>query len=150
MFTLQCLPIKDTGLLCASCMENIQFELLQGNMEVNMGSILENVFAQAIKSNRFYLNYFDSKKYGELDFVIQNGLKVDILEIKSGNDYKKHKAMDHALQVENWKFKRAIVFSKENIEQEDGILYLPWYMVIFSRQEKEPEQMIYEIDLSGL
>lgn len=31
----------DTGLLCASCMENIQFELLQGNMEVNMGSILE-------------------------------------------------------------------------------------------------------------
>ena len=32
----------------------------------------------------------------------------------------------------------------------DGILYLPWYMVIFSRQEKEPEQMIYEIDLSGL
>lgn len=43
----------DTGLLCASCMENIQFELLQGNMEVNMGSILENVFAQAIKSNGF-------------------------------------------------------------------------------------------------
>ena len=35
----------DTGLLCASCMENIQFELLQGNMEVNMGSILENVLA---------------------------------------------------------------------------------------------------------
>ena len=58
--------------------------------------------------------------------------------------------MDHALQVENWRFKRAVVFSKENIEQEDGILYLPWYMVIFSRQEKEPEQMIYEIDLSGL
>lgn len=43
----------DTGLLCASCMENIQFELLQGNMEVNMGSILENVFAQIIKANGF-------------------------------------------------------------------------------------------------
>ncbi len=85
-----------------------------------------------------------------MDFVIQKGLSVELVEIKSGNDYKKHKAIDHALQVENWKFKRAIVFSKENIEQEDGILYLPWYMVIFSRQEKEPEQMIYEIDLSGL
>lgn len=54
----------DTGLLCASCMENIQFELLQGNMEVNMGSILENVFAQIIKANGFSLNYFESKKYG--------------------------------------------------------------------------------------
>ena len=39
-----------------------------------MGSFLENVFAQAIKSNGF-LNYFDSKKYGELDFVIQKWIK---------------------------------------------------------------------------
>ena len=30
----------DTGLLCASCMENIQFELLQGNMDVNMGKCI--------------------------------------------------------------------------------------------------------------
>ena len=65
----------DTGLLCAACMENIQFALLNGNMEVNMGSILENVFAQIIKSNGFSLNYFESKKYGELDFVIQTEWK---------------------------------------------------------------------------
>lgn len=62
----------DTGLLCASCMENIQFELLQGNMEVNMGSILENVFAQIIKANGFSLNYFESKKYGELDYFFHS------------------------------------------------------------------------------
>ena len=144
------LYMNDVGLLCAACMENIQFDLLMGNVEINMGSILENAFAQNLRAGGFDLNYYDSKKIGELDFVIQKGLSVELVEIKSGNDYKKHKAMDHALQVENWKFKRAVVFSKENIEQEDGILYLPWYMVIFSRQEKEPEQMIYEIDLSGL
>ena len=45
------------------------------HMDVNMGSILENVFAQSIKSGGFSLNYFESKKYGELDFVIQNGLR---------------------------------------------------------------------------
>lgn len=61
----------DTGLLCAACMENIQFELLQGNAEINMGSILENMMAQQIRSNGLQLHYFDSKKYGELDFVIQ-------------------------------------------------------------------------------
>ena len=144
------LYMNDVGLLCAACMENIQFDLLMGNVEINMGSILENAFAQNLRAGGFDLNYYDSKKIGELDFVIQKGLSVELVEIKSGNDYKKHKAMYHTLQVENWRFKRAVVFSKENIEQEDGILYLPWYMVIFSRQEKEPEQMIYEIDLSGL
>lgn len=140
----------DTGLLCASCMENIQFELLQGNMEVNMGSILENVFAQLIKSNGFHLNYFDSKKYGELDFVIQNGLKVDVLEIKSGNDYKKHSAMNKVSEVENWEFGRCIVFCKGNVEMEDQIEYFPWYMVMFYQHEKEPDRFIYEVDVSGL
>ena len=140
----------DTGLLCASCMENIQFELLQGNMEVNMGSILENVFAQAIKSNGFFLNYFDSKKYGELDFVIQNGLKVDILEIKSGNDYKKHAALNKVTAVEKWIFDRKIVFCKGNVEKEGNIEYFPWYMVMFYQREREPEGFIYKVDLSGL
>ena len=140
----------DTGLLCASCMENIQFELLQGNMEVNMGSILENVFAQAIKSSGFSLNYFESKKYGELDFVIQNGMKIDLLEIKSGNDYQKHPALNKISTVENWKFGRKIVFCKGNVAEEDGIEYFPWYMILFYQQEKEPESFIYEVDLAGL
>ena len=140
----------DTGLLCASCMENIQFELLQGNMDVNMGSILENVFAQSIKSGGFSLNYFESKKYGELDFVIQNGLKIDLLEIKSGNDYQKHSALNKVSAVENWKFGRKIVFCKGNVEQKEEIEYFPWYMVMFYQREKEPEHYIYEVDLSGL
>ena len=140
----------DTGLLCASCMENIQFELLQGNMDVNMGSILENVFAQSIKSGGFSLNYFESKKYGELDFVIQNGLKIDLLEIKSGNDYQKHSALNKVSAVENWKFGRKIVFCKGNVEQKEEIEYFPWYMVMFYQREKEPEHYIYEVDLSDL
>ena len=140
----------DTGLLCASCMENIQFELLQGNMDVNMGSILENVFAQSIKSGGFSLNYFESKKYGELDFVIQNGLKIDLLEIKSGNDYQKHSVLNKVSAVENWKFGRKIVFCKGNVEQKEEIEYFPWYMVMFYQREKEPEHYIYEVDLSDL
>lgn len=61
------LYMNDVGLLCASCMENIQFDLLMGNVDVNMGSILENAFAQNLKSNGFELHYYDSKKIGELD-----------------------------------------------------------------------------------
>ena len=58
--------------------------------------------------------------------------------------------MDHAMQVEQWKFEQSIVFSKSNIEQEKDVLYLPWYMILFFMQEKEPEKLIYEIDLGGL
>lgn len=144
------LYMNDVGLLCASCMENIQFDLLMGNVDVNMGSILENAFAQNLKSNGFELHYYDSKKIGELDFVLQKGLHTELVEIKSGNDFKKHLAMDHAMKVEQWKFEKNIVFSKSNVVEEGEILYLPWYMILFYQQEREPEKMIYEIDLSGL
>lgn len=144
------LYMNDVGLLCASCMENIQFDLLMGNVDVNMGSILENVFAQNLRSNGFELYYYDSKKIGELDFILQKGLSTELLEIKSGNDFKKHSAMDRALKVDNWKFDKSIVFSKSNIQKEENILYLPWYMIMFFRQEKMPEKMIYQIDIGDL
>jgi hypothetical protein len=139
----------DTGLLCAACMEDIQFDILQGNLDINLGSILENVMAQSIKCNGFNLNYYDSKKYGELDFVVQNGMKIDLLEIKSGNDYKKHSAMDKVMSVDNWSFGNTYVFCKSNVEKDD-VIYLPWYMIMFYRQKESLKGIKYEIDLSGL
>ena len=139
----------DTGLLCAACMENIQFDLLQGRLHINMGSILENVMAQSIKSHNFSLHYFDSKKYGELDFVIQKGMNIDLIEIKSGEDYKKHNSLDKVLKVKEWNFENVYVFCKGNIEKSNQILYLPWYMIMFYEQNKVMD-MIFEIDLSRL
>ena len=144
------LYMNDTGLLCAACMENIQFDILNGNVDINMGSILENAFAQALKCNGFSLNYFDSKKYGELDFVVQNGTRIDILEIKSGNDYRKHHALDKTSPVENWSFHKKIVSCKGNVSINNDIWYLPFYMIMFYKREEIPENSIYEVDLSGL
>ena len=45
----------DTGLLCAACMENVQFDILQGNLDVNLGSILENMMAQQLHTNGYPL-----------------------------------------------------------------------------------------------
>lgn len=142
--------MNDTGLLCAACMKNIQFDILQGNVAVNMGSILENLFAQAIKCNGFSLNYFESKKYGEIDFVVQNGMMIDLIEIKSGNDYTKHPALDNMMKTDNWSFGEKIVFCKGNIRKQGEILYLPWYMIMFYRPDPVPEGYIYEVDLSAL
>jgi len=140
----------DTGLLCAACMENIQFELLQGNLQINLGSILENMMAQQLKANGFPLNYFDSKKYGEVDFVIQNGTRVELLEIKSGSDYKQHPALNKVRKVEGWSFVQPTVFCKGNLEEHDGVKYVPWYMVMFLTPFHPTGEMKYEIDLTAL
>lgn len=144
------LYLGDTGLLCTLSMDNIQFSLLQGDVSINMGSILENVISQMFTANGFALHYFDTKKIGELDFVLQDGSAVDLIEIKSGSDFKKHSALDKVLKVENWKSKQAIVFCSSNIQLENGILYLPWYMAIFLKQNQLHEQLIYKVDLSKL
>lgn len=142
--------MADTGLLCALSMDNIQFSILQGDLGVNLGSVLENVMAQMFTANGFSLHYFDTKKYGELDFVLQDGTAIDLVEIKSGNDYKKHAALNKVMSVDEWKAKKAIVFCKGNVEEEDNILYLPWYMAIFYKQEGIPMGLTYKVDLNGL
>ncbi len=133
--------MADTGLLCAASMENVQFDILNGDVDVNMGSILENQFAQILVANGFTLRYLQKKKM-ELDFIVQSGKKVMPIEIKSGNDYKKHNSLTQALQVDHWKFKEGIVFCKGNVERDGKILYLPWYMAMFFRAEKLPEQLL--------
>ncbi len=139
----------DTGLLCAFFGQTIQFELIQGNAGINSGSILENVFAQSLRSKDFPLFYYDSKKIGELDFLIQNGQKIDLFEIKSGNNYRTHRAMNNALACREWTFGKKIIFCKGNVEKDGEILYLPWYMIMFYTKN-EPESLIWNVDISSL
>lgn len=140
----------DVGLLCAACMENIQFSILNGDLSINMGSILENVMAMQLKSNGYSLYYYDTKKYGEVDFVIQNGTKCELVEIKSGKDYKKHNALDNVRDVTEWEIEKSYVFCNENLQVENGVKYLPWYMIMFFKQEKIENGTIFEVDISNL
>lgn len=142
--------MNDTGLLCAACMENIQFAILNGDFSINMGSILENIMATQIKSNGFVLNYFDSKKYGEIDFVVQSGTHIKLVEVKSGTDYKKHTALNNLRRVQEWNFEESYVFCRDNVQTEDGVKYMPWYMVMFLRPPSAPRGRTYEVDISGL
>ena len=98
------------------------------------------MFAQILKANGFTLRYLNKKSIGELDFIVQRGNKVVPIEIKSGKDYKKHAALDKALKVKEWALEQGIVFCSGNIEAIGQILYLPWYMAMFFKQQ----------DLNGL
>ncbi len=143
--------MSDTGLLCAACMDNIQFELLNGSIDVNMGSILENAIAQQLNAGGFSLFYYDSASRGEVDFAVQNGMGVDLIEVKSGADYRRHKALDNVMAVKEWAFRNTCVLCPGNVESsKDGILYLPWYMCLFLRQSEAPQGLIWVPDISGL
>lgn len=122
---------SDNGLLCNQSLDNAQFQILTGNLSVNLGSILENIFATNLKANQFNLYYFNKQKIGEVDFVVQQGAQIIAVEIKSGNDYHRHAALNNLLSVSEWKISEGIVFCKGNIEEVDKITYYPWYMVMF-------------------
>ena len=140
----------DTGLLCAASMGNIQFDILSGDLSVNMGSILENVFAQELISNGFLLRYFNKKNIGEIDFIVQKGKSAVPIEIKSGNDYTKHKALDNLIAKQSWNINSGIVFCKGNLEIENGITYYPWYMSMFFKQETLPEHLKVNVDIVNI
>ncbi|HIV15811.1 MAG TPA: ATP-binding protein [Candidatus Avisuccinivibrio pullicola] len=138
--------LSDTGLLCTmSFEENIQFKILSGDLSVNMGSILENAFAQELVAHGFKLRYFNRHGIGELDFVVQQGGEVAIVEIKSGEDYRTHAALNNALKIKEWGIKKALVFCKGNVAQEGAVTYLPWYMTMFFKPESqmgsEPDEL---------
>jgi predicted AAA+ superfamily ATPase len=144
------LYMGDTGLLCAAGMENVQFDILSGDLSANMGSILENTFAQLLKAGGFELRYMNRKNLGEVDFILQQGKSVVPAEIKSGGDYKSHAALNNILRVPDWGIRKAFVFCKGDVSACDKITYLPWYMVMFFRQERLPEHLVVDVDLKGL
>lgn len=144
------LYMNDVGLLCSMSLENVQFEILQGNLSINMGGILENAFAELLKTNGFALRYMNKKNIGELDFIVQKQDEVILIEIKSGKDYKTHAAINNAMKKKEWNLKKGIVFCMGNIEKNNNILYLPWYMVMFFKSESTDKPMIVNVDLSGV
>ena len=71
------------------------------------------------------------------------------VEIKSGNDYKQHTAFNNTMKVKEWNLKKAIVFCQGNVEKDKDILYMPWYMIMFLKQNKIIDARI-NLDLSEL
>lgn len=128
------LYLADSGLLCTMLPENVQFEVLQNNLEINMGSILENTLAQILAANGFVLRYYNEKNKGELDFLIQKGKEAIPVEVRAGDSYKEHNALDYVLSKKEWNLKEGIVFCDRNVEKNGGVRYLPWYMSMFLQE----------------
>ncbi len=122
------LYMVDTGLLSSQLLRNMQFDVLNGDVDINEGALTENYVACVLASNDISLHYFDKKSKMELDFIVADDNAITIIEVKSGANYKKHPSLNSARVAHGSRINRCIVFSKNNLEVDDGILYLPLYM----------------------
>ena len=140
---------NDVGLLASQYADGIQLKLLTNAKSINFGSIYENAIAQELHAHGFDLYYFNSKKQGELDFVIEKSGSVLPIEVKSGKDYHRHNALSNVMGNADYLIPQAYVFSNENLRQENTVVYLPIYMAMFLEQQTSMD-VTYKVDLSGL
>lgn len=130
------LYMSDIGLLTGILYHNDVLPIMNDKCGVNLGSVYENVVAQELKAHGFKLYYYDNKKNGEVDFLIDS---VDLLsalpiEVKSGKDYYIHTALNNLLKVDEYKISNGIVFSNEaKVYNNGNVIYMPIYYVMFLR-----------------
>lgn len=141
---------SDVGLLAAMYMNGLQIRILNKETDINFGSIYENAVAQELHAHGLDLYYFNSKKMGELDFLIEYKGSVLPLEIKSGKDYTRHVALNNVLATANYTIEEGMVFSSNNVKTEGKVIYYPIYMIMFLQKEENVKSMIYAPDFSAL
>lgn len=140
---------NDIGLLAAQYAEGIQLRIIQGKKDINFGSIYENVVAQELVAHGIVPYYYNNKRRGELDFVIELDGKVLPIEVKSGKDYETHRALSNILDCEEYEFPEAVVFCNNNLRVQSKLVYAPIYMVMFL-EKNNTAPTYYKVDLSGL
>lgn len=141
---------NDVGLLACQYSDGIQLKILTGDDAINHGSVYENVVAQELLAHGFdELYYYNSKKMGELDFILEYDGNVFPVEVKSGKDYSRHRALNNILTCPEYDIPQAVVLCNNNFEVKDNVIYVPIYMMMFLQKEREID-MQFHLDLNGL
>ena len=141
---------NDVGLLAAQYADGIALQMLSGDVNINCGAIYENLVAQELIAHGWDLRYFNSKKQGELDFVLEQDDEIIPLEVKSGKDYQRHSALSNVMKNKDYDIHRAIVLNNKNVVEKDRTLYAPIYMTMFLRKRVSEEPLIFKVDMKGL
>ena len=139
----------DVGLLKHKLCKNNVIKILNGDVSFNFGALYEPAVAQELKAKGFKLFYYNNKKLGEVDFLIEINSKVVPIEVKSGKDYKRHAAISNLVNNDGLKIEKGIVYNNSNLKKVGKILYLPIYMIMFLK-DKQESSLIYKPDLSAL
>ena len=116
--------------------ENIIYnKLLSDKLDTNLGYLYENVVAQMLtaKGNNLFYYTMESETSNhlyEIDFLTSVGNKICPIEVKSGN-YRTHKSLDVFCDKFGNRIRDKYVVHTKDYKWENGIHYIPVYMVPF-------------------
>ena len=116
--------------------ENVIYnKLLSDKLEANLGYVYESVVAQMLVAKGNNLFYYTmqsdtSNHLYEIDFLTSTGDKINPIEVKSGN-YRGHKSLDVFCEKYSSRIRDKYVVHTKDYKWENGIHYLPVYMVPF-------------------
>ena len=144
---------NDVGLLAYQYAEGIQLRILSGDVNINFGAVYENFVAQELYAHGYKdkLYYFNSKKQGEVDFVLERGNGIILpVEVKSGKDYEFHLALNNMLGNVQYNISEAYTLCNNNVSVHGKVVYFPVYMTMFIKRSQEVQPGVFVPDISAL
>lgn len=126
--------LSDTGLLLSMCGDNVSKAVALGDDSVNIGAIAENAVCECLVKTGLDAHYYrkdSGEMMMELDFVIELGSELCVIEVKSG----KHRNAPSIRKAGMYfDIDRKIVFERSNISiDEEGIEHYPMFAAAFIR-----------------
>lgn len=137
------LYLSDTGLFITlmfmdrpTAVGEIYTKLLSDKLPANLGYLYENVVAQMIAAlgHKLYYHTFEKKgstHYYEIDFLVSIGIKLSAIEVKS-SALGKFESLKVFMKKYSKVLDCAFLFSSKEAKNEEGIQFLPVYMVDFA------------------
>lgn len=136
------LYIADTGLFVTlmfidrPATENeIYAKLLSDKLPINLGYLYENLMAQMIAASGRELYYHTWNKKGsthyyEVDFLVSDGSKINVFEVKSSG-IGKHESINEFFKKYSNIVNKSYLISQKDIGKENSLLFRPFYLVPF-------------------
>ena len=135
------LYLNDVGMLSGMLYHNNIRPILDDVRSINLGSVYESVVAQELRAHGHKLFYYDNRKQGEVDYLVDDytAMSAHPIEVKSGKDYTIHSALNNLLKNPDYNILTATVISNEReIYQKDKVTYMPVYFVMFMEIDTSP------------
>lgn len=100
--------MNDVGLLTNILYRYNVNAVIGAESNVNLGAVYETVIAQELSAHGYSLRYYDNKTKGEVDFLVDDydALSAMPIEVKSGKDFKQHRALDKFVENEDYHIKK--------------------------------------------
>lgn len=138
------LYLNDVGLLTNILYRYNINAVIDSENSINLGAVYETVIAQELAAHGYALRYYDNKTKGEVDFLVDDydSLSAMPIEVKSGKDFKRHRALDKFVNNDDYHIKKAILFSNDgNVKRDGKVVYMPIYYSMFLKPSN-PESFL--------